>query len=391
MSAKPGHTFKGAPLALFAVLLCSWIGGRVMLWDDSWLEPATASGQNAADSEAASSARSTIVAPRVTEAAQVRILPVAQPLPQPNAAVIPAIEVPTPAAKARSKGRALRSLARAADVSGPGEPVVQAPLPSLAQRPAAGPISPVRPGFAAPYSVKSPVTPPVTMLAAPPADRWSVDAWGFWRQGSDAAPVSQGRVPIYGASQIGAIGQFRVTPHSSADLRLYARAYRALVVRGETEVSFGGSLRPVSALPIRTFAEMRYTQTPFGNDWRPAAFMVTELPPQSLPAGLQLEAYGQAGWVGGDFATAFADGQMSVVRKVARFPARGSTPARLSVGAGAWGGAQKDASRLDVGPTLRLDWTMGRVPARFSVDWREQVSGDAAPESGLAATLSTSF
>ena len=66
-------------------------------------------------------------------------------------------------------------------------------------------------------------------------------------------------------------------------------------------------------------------------------------------------------------------------------------PMRLSLGAGSWGGIQRDASRLDVGPTLRLDLTVGEVPARVSVDWRERVAGDAAPESGVAATLSTRF
>jgi len=64
---------------------------------------------------------------------------------------------------------------------------------------------------------------------------------------------------------------------------------------------------------------------------------------------------------------------------------------RLSVGAGAWGGAQDDAQRFDIGPTLRLDLTVGEVPARLSLDWRERIGGQAGPDSGLAATLSTRF
>ena len=64
---------------------------------------------------------------------------------------------------------------------------------------------------------------------------------------------------------------------------------------------------------------------------------------------------------------------------------------RLSLGVATWGGAQKDAQRIDIGPTLRLDVTLGDVPARISVDWRERVGGDAGPDSGLAATLSTQF
>lgn len=242
----------------------------------------------------------------------------------------------------------------------------------------------------------SPITPPALAARAPASGaarpkRWSVDAWGFWRQGSDAAPISQSRVPIYGASQIGAIAQYRLAPAMGIDPRVHARAYRAMVPRGENELSLGGSLRPLARVPVRAFAEMRYTDAAFGTEWRPALFVVSEFPPQALPAGFSLEAYGQAGWVGGDFATGFADGQVAAVREVVRLEPFGSSPLRFSAGAGAWGGVQRDAGRLDVGPTVRLEWTMGRVPARLSIDWREQVSGDAAPQSGVAATLATGF
>lgn len=64
---------------------------------------------------------------------------------------------------------------------------------------------------------------------------------------------------------------------------------------------------------------------------------------------------------------------------------------RLSVGAAAWGGAQVDAQRIDLGPTMRLDLTVGDMPARLSVDWHERVGGEAGPDSGLAATLSARF
>ncbi len=64
---------------------------------------------------------------------------------------------------------------------------------------------------------------------------------------------------------------------------------------------------------------------------------------------------------------------------------------RLSLGAGAWGGAQDGAHRVDVGPTMRLDVTLGAVPARVLLDWRERVEGDAGPGSGAAVTLSTRF
>ncbi len=222
-------------------------------------------------------------------------------------------------------------------------------------------------------------------------DSWSLDAWAFWREGSNAAPISQGRVPIYGASQVGAALRYRFAPRTGLDPMLYTRAYRALVSNGETEVAAGIAARPVAALPVRAYAELRYTDNRFGSEVRPAAFAVTELPTASLPLGLSAEAYAQAGFVGGDDPTPFADGQVILRREVAQFDLASTRPARLSVGAGAWGGAQEDAARLDLGPTLRLDLSIGQVPARISVDWREQVAGDAAPASGVAATVSTRF
>lgn len=224
-----------------------------------------------------------------------------------------------------------------------------------------------------------------------PGGRWSLDAWAFWRQGSDAAPISQGRVPVYGASQAGAVLQYRLAPDNTRDPRLYARAYRALVQRGESELALGASARPIGRIPLRVAGEVRYTDGAFSNAVRPAAYAVTELVPVALPLGAQLEVYGQAGWVGGPGATPFVDGQASVTREVRAISNLTDTTMRLSIGAAAWGGAQEDAQRIDIGPTLRLDVTVGTVPARLSVDWRERVGGDAAPESGLAATFSTRF
>jgi len=222
-------------------------------------------------------------------------------------------------------------------------------------------------------------------------DRWSLDAWSFWREGSNASAISQGRVPIYGASQIGASLRYRLDPASANDPMLHGRVYHALVSGGETEFAAGFAVRPVARLPVRAFAELRRSENAFGSQLRPAVFAATELPQVSLPVGLTAEAYGQAGYVGGDNSTAFADGQVIVSGEVASFDLLSVSPARVSVGAGVWGGAQEDATRLDLGPTVRLDLSIGNVPARVSVDWREQVAGDASPGSGIAATLSTRF
>lgn len=63
----------------------------------------------------------------------------------------------------------------------------------------------------------------------------------------------------------------------------------------------------------------------------------------------------------------------------------------FSIGAGAWAGAQEGAERLDVGPSMRVDLAIAQATARFSLDYRERVAGDAEPQSGVAVTLSTHF
>jgi len=237
------------------------------------------------------------------------------------------------------------------------------------------------PVFAAPY--------PAQATAA--MDRWSLDAFAFYRAGSNAESITQGRAPLYGASQASAILQYRVAPSSRHDPRVYVRGYRALVTDGESEVAAGVSARPIGVVPLRVAAEIRVTESALGRTERPAFYAVTEFPPLDLPLGVRAEAYASGGYVGGRAATPFADGQASLTREIVSFDGPGTRPVRLTLGAGAWGGAQREAHRVDVGPTMRVDLDVGEVPARLSVDWREQVSGDAAPGSGLAATLSTRF
>ncbi len=222
-------------------------------------------------------------------------------------------------------------------------------------------------------------------------DRWSLGAWVFGREAPGGLPLTAGPAPVYGASQAGANLQHRIAPGNARDPRAYLRATRALIDSGETELAAGLSARPVARLPLRLAAELRATENPLGRDFRPAAFAITELPAIALPAGLSAEVYGAAGYVGGDAASAFVDGQASVTRAVTDFDIAPLDGVRVSLGAGAWGGAQRGVHRIDVGPTLRMDMMVGVVPARVSIDYREQVAGDASPASGLAATLSTQF
>ncbi|RGP39947.1 hypothetical protein BPTFM16_00223 [Altererythrobacter insulae] len=217
-------------------------------------------------------------------------------------------------------------------------------------------------------------------------DRWSLDAWSYWREGSGTPLVSAGRSPTYGASQTGAVLNYRLAPSNTRDPRLYARAYRALIDQGESELAGGMSLRPIARLPIRAHAEVRLTEFANSIEIRPAIFATTELPQVDLPLDFFGEAYGQAGYVAGEARTAFADGQLHVMRNIKSFDL-GS----FSIGAAAWGGAQSGAERLDLGPSLRADLLISEVPARLSLDYRERVAGEAQPPSGVAVTLSTRF
>lgn len=214
--------------------------------------------------------------------------------------------------------------------------------------------------------------------------RWSADGWLFLRPGSQDASAT--RFSSYGASQAGAVLRYRLRPESSHQPSVYLRGTKALAAARETDVALGLSVRPIARIPVAAHAEMRVTRRDGSNELRPAAFLVTQLPPASLPHGLRGEAYAQAGYVGGTFKTAFVDGQAKVDHKVAQFDL-----GTLRAGAGAWGGAQKGAARLDIGPTASVETQLGQLPARIMVDYRLRVAGDAKPGSGVALTLTTGF
>lgn len=230
--------------------------------------------------------------------------------------------------------------------------------------------------------------PPVAVPAAVPAPvrRWSGDGWLLLRRGGLARPAAPSS-PTYGASQAGAVIRYRLDPSSRHRPALFVRATSALNRSRERDLAAGLVLRPLPGLPVAVAAEGRISDTPAGTRTRPAAFAHTELAPVDLPGGWRAEAYGQAGLVGGKGSTLFADGQVRVDRRVARFG-----PAELRAGGGAWAGAQDGVSRVDVAPGVTLGLPMGgAASARLALDWRLRVAGDARPESGPALTLSAGF
>jgi hypothetical protein len=140
-------------------------------------------------------------------------------------------------------------------------------------------------------------------------------------------------------------------------------------------------------VPLILAAEARVTETAMGREVRPAAFAVTQIPSVGLPLALRGEAYLQAGYVAGDFATGFVDGQARIDRRLAQL----GDEQEIRLGMAAWGGAQKGAARLDVGPSASVAFKLGDATSRIAVDYRMRVAGDAAPASGPAVTFSAGF
>lgn len=165
------------------------------------------------------------------------------------------------------------------------------------------------------------------------------------------------------------------------------RTTSTLGVMRDSAAALGFSARPLAHVPVMTAVEGRLTQAGGGNVIQPIAMAVTELPPIALPLNLRAEAYAQGGYVGGKYATPFADGQLRIDHGLFQLG-----PVETRLGGGAWGGIQKGASRLDVGPSATLAFPLGgQTYGRLAFDWRFRVAGDAAPGSGPAVTLSAGF
>jgi hypothetical protein len=222
-----------------------------------------------------------------------------------------------------------------------------------------------------------------------PASRWSADGWLLLRHEGVSRPILADR-PSYGRSQTGVVTRYAVAPGSAVQPRVHLRAASALSGQRERELAAGVSARPFPGVPVLAVAEVRAevraVEAGAGRHFRPAAYAVTELPPAALPLGLRAEAYVQGGYVGGDFATAFVDGQARTESLLTRVG-----EGALSAGAGAWGGAQRASSRLDVGPTASVTFQLGEMRGRLAADYRFRVAGTATPADGPTLTLSAGF
>ncbi|MBH0112488.1 hypothetical protein I5E68_05920 [Novosphingobium sp. YJ-S2-02] len=217
--------------------------------------------------------------------------------------------------------------------------------------------------------------------------RWSGDAWALLRSGTGGA-ISPGALPAtYGASQAGAVLRYGLAQGNPLAPAAYLRTTSTLGGMSETAAALGLSAKPLPKVPATLAMEVRVTEQSGKRRVQPAAMVVSQLPPISLPLDGQLEAYAQAGYVAGRFSTPFLDGQLRTDREVLRLD---RISARL--GAGLWGGAQKGAARLDAGPSASVTMPLAKgTYGRLGLDWRFRIAGEAQPDTGPALTLSAGF
>lgn len=216
--------------------------------------------------------------------------------------------------------------------------------------------------------------------------RWRMDAWLFLREGSSRFAAGGPQPATLGASQYGGVLSYRLSRSARRPVDAYLRVTGAFAATASTELATGLRVRPLAEIPIAMHAEMRATQYAKDKEIRPSAFLAGGIDEARLPLGLEVSGYGQAGYVGGRYRSWFADGRVVMEREV--FSAK---PADMRIGAGVWGGAQEGASRIDIGPTARVDLQDGPVPLRLLVDYRFRMAGRAQPAAGAALTLSTGF
>lgn len=338
----------GQPLKFLALILFGWVGLRgYALWRD---------GGAATLPQALASRWHGLIAAR------------AAPLPRIRAMAAEAADPPIgPHRVAASEARFERA----------------PPPPSAATAPSANgdavPIAAVD-GPQAAIGGTAPAVYPGISLVLPPRPvrrRLAGSAWLIAR-GGDATGLPGGQL---GGSQAGV----RLTYPLDARhrLALASRVSAPLSGRG-AEAAFGLDWQPL-AVPLHLVAERRV-----GLDGGPAGTMLGVIGgfgPLAVRHGVTVEGYGQAGVMVRAAATErFVDGALRVAHPVAR-----TGGVAVDFGVGTWGGAQRGAARLDVGPSLALSVPVAGRRIRLAADWRQRLAGSARPGSGPALSLGTDF
>jgi len=242
--------------------------------------------------------------------------------------------------------------------------------------------------FGAPVDGAAPATPTAAIAQAVPvagggtalggtsvAGRLSVSSWMIARGGTGAAAAL---APQLGGTQGGIRVDYALAHGIAATARMAAPAAGA-----GRELSLGVAWRP-RGVPLRVVAEQRLALD--GGRGGPALGISGGVAAVQLPASFSLEGYAQAGAILRGGIDHYVDGSARATRVVG--DVGGIT---LDAGAGAWGGAQRGVTRLDLGPSIGAAVPVAGRRLRVAVDWRQRVAGHARPGSGPSLTLGTDF
>ncbi len=337
---------NGRPIRFLAVVLGGWTAVRIaVLW------PSIETPADMIDAVVASASRrtiSTVTAPAVPIAARTGAAPRALMRPAISVtASIPAAPAPDP----RRIALATLGLMHFSEAEPVRRAAPAAPIASL-------PLAPR----------------PMSAIS-----RWSGSGWLVVRgEGSAGSAFGGGQL---GGSQVGL--RLAYTIDRSHRIAIAGRVSAPLSGKGR-EAAIGVAWQPTSA-PVRIVAEQRVSLD--GGDGGPALGVIGGVGPVAVTPDITVEVYAQAGAIARDGIEAFADGAARIARPMADL---GET--MVDLGVGAWGAAQRDAARLDIGPSLSADVPIGRgAHLRVAVDWRARIAGDARPGSGLVLSLGTDF
>lgn len=337
-------TGQGRPIRFLALVALGWIGVRVaLLWSETGSLP-----------EAIKALAPQLPASKAGVAAPAQMRP-----DRVFARMAPILPAARPAGLASVRDR---------DAPDPDPARVQMALLALVQ-------------YGAPAIVRA--APPPLPIAAQPdrlpilPSRWSASGWLVMRAGTGLGAAPGGSQ--LGGSQAGLRLAYALVPEQ----RLAGFARMVAPLRGKgAEASLGLDWQPTRA-PVRLVVEQRFGLD--GISGGPGIGLVGGYDGPIAP-GFQLESYGQAGAIRRRRTEPYADGAVRATRLLVA-----DDRMKLALGGGAWGAAQRDAARLDIGPSATLALPLGARNLRLALDWRQRVAGDARPGSGLALTLGSDF
>jgi len=215
--------------------------------------------------------------------------------------------------------------------------------------------------------------------------------WAFVRQGSgsgrfgSAAPILQSPGGQYGGSQAGAILTYRLAGSQQRNLSAFVRASTAISDAGEEEIAIGIRARPFAKIPLSLFAEQRIRAGQLRSRGT-SVYVAGGTGPDRVLTDTYLDTYGQAGFLFASDSSHFFDASANLQRELLK---RGKY--KLTAGAGVWAGGQQGLRRLDIGPRANIHIPVATADVQFSLDWRQRIGGNAAPDSGVAVTVTTGF